>query len=280
MRHAGRTKAAAATVARPKAFACGTIGHVWIVGVGGTGAILADHVARMIAGLHLDVTLTLQDGDAVLTENLARQAFLPWELGANKAAAVALRLAGQLGLPIAHIAEPLTTEFDAPNDARWLLVTCTDNLGSRRSAAEVCVEGKCLWLDVGNAEYTGQAILGTTHAAGELAGVHAKWDTLAYATHLPDVAAVNPKVLTARGVQQVRTSCAMAPFAEQGPSVNAMAALAAAAIAKQILVDRLVKTPQIWFDVAAGRMLPRQITRDLFAPWAAAGKQMKKGVRR
>ena len=56
---------------------------VWLAGCGGTGALLAGHLARMIAGHRLGAFLI--DGDREV--NLARQDFLP-EDGMNKAGVV------------------------------------------------------------------------------------------------------------------------------------------------------------------------------------------------
>jgi hypothetical protein len=273
---------------------------VWLAGCGGTGAILAEHLARMISGYRLRCLLFLVDGDAVEEANLARQQFLPEELGVNKAEALATRLSAQLAVPLSAVCRPLgefpacADEDEMPTTHRGaqmacdLLITATDSLHSRRLAAEMGQEvdghgGRWrYWLDVGNEAVTGQAILGTTHDAGRLAEVHAYWDRHTYCPDLPDAAAVNPAMLKARPGRR-EASCATMPFSTQGFGVNAAAALAAACIAKQVLVDGQVTTPQIWFDVAAGRMLPKAITRELYQPWAkppTAGARPKSSPQR
>jgi hypothetical protein len=57
------------------------------------------------------------------------------------------------------------------------------------------------------------------------------------------------------------------PFDEQGFGINAMAALAAATLAKQAAVDGVVTTAAIYFDSQTGRMTPRLIDREVFAAW-------------
>ena len=102
---------------------------------------------------------------------------------------------------------------------------------------------------------------------------------MTYCPELPDSAAVNPRILSARPGRG-DASCAAMPFASQGFGVNAAAALAAAMLAKQLLVDGQVKTARIWFDVAAGRMLPKRVDRDLFAPWAPGKPQRAQRTQR
>ena len=83
---------------------------------------------------------------------------------------------------------------------------------------------------------------------------------------LPDIAALNPAILTARKVRK-RTGCGQMPFTDQGFGVNAMAALAAAQLAKQAVVDAVVTRPQIYFDVNTGFGGARMVTRDLYRKW-------------
>ncbi|MFA5252993.1 MAG: ThiF family adenylyltransferase, partial [Phycisphaerae bacterium] len=81
-------------------FNIGDIREVILIGCGGTGAILAEHLCRMIAGYKLKCELVIYDGDTVEQNNIKRQNFYPYEIGQNKAEAIALRLAGKYGLKI------------------------------------------------------------------------------------------------------------------------------------------------------------------------------------
>ncbi len=250
----------------------GRIERVLLIGCGGTGGILAEHLARMIAGFRIEVELVLQDGDTVEEPNIARQNFLQYEVGANKAEAIALRLAGQFGMPIT--ARPRHFE---PNEAmialRTLAISCTDTLKSRRTIADR-LGRTALWIDAGNELDHGQAVIGTTHEPAALRRAFWRFAKDAHATALPDIAALNPKILTARRTK-AKAGCADQPFAQQGFGVNAAAAIAAATLAKQVLVDRDVTLAGLYFNVAAGRCLPRTITRDLYRPWRnrSKGKQ-------
>ncbi len=240
------------------------VSRVRLVGCGGTGAILAEHLGRMIAGYRLNVELELWDGDVVEQRNIGRQNFFPWEVGLNKAEAVALRLAGQFGIAAAARARHLTRAEIAWMAMIGLTVTATDTLTSRRMIAEAIPVG--LWLDVGNELRHGQAVLGTTHDGQRLGRQWRQWPRGKAVISLPNIAAMNPKVLKARRTKG-RASCADQPFAQQGFGVNALAALSAATIVKQVLVDRVVSTPQIYFNVSDGRSAARTLTRELFEPW-------------
>jgi PRTRC genetic system ThiF family protein len=247
--------------------------RVWLtlVGCGGTGSILSEHLARMIAGFNLPgrIDLTLCDGDVVNYANIARQNFLPTEIGSSKAQALALRLAGQFGINVGSILENVDDKFHIPKET--LLCTCTDTLVSRKWAA---MSGADLWLDAGNELAHGQAVLGTTHLQAKLAEQLAQWDKLPHVHELPTEAALSPAIL--RTKRDLPTpSCADQPFSQQGFCVNAAAALAAATIAKQVLVDQSVRTPQIFFNVAEGRSAAVKITRELFARWKSVSTMPK-----
>jgi PRTRC genetic system ThiF family protein len=273
MKRKARKQKAPAPRFATKAFLPRKIGYVLVVGCGGTGSILAEHLARLVAGFNLaeTINLTLCDGDVVNYANIARQNFLPSEIGSPKAQALALRLAGQFGLNVGSILSNIDEHFSMPRET--LLCTCTDTLISRKWAAR---SGADLWLDVGNELAHGQAVLGTTHNAAKLAEQSARWEELPHVHELPTEAALSPSILRAR--RDLPTpSCADQPFSQQGFGVNALAALAAAAIVKQVLVDRAVATPQIYFNVAAGRMLPRLITREWFEPYALARDKKGRG---
>jgi hypothetical protein len=209
------------------------------------------------------------DGDTVSEANIARQNFLPHEIRSPKAQALALRLSGQFGLEIAAVVKHLDDHTDVVGTG-CLLITCTDTLVSRKWAAQSQAD---LWLDAGNELAHGQAVLGSTHQAGFLGQAWREWDKHPHAHALPDMAALSPAILAAK-TDLSAPSCADQPFGIQGFAVNSLAALAAAVIAKAVLVDKRVACPQMYFDVARGFLRPRPITRELFQPWRnAAGKK-------
>lgn len=255
---------------KTKRLAISKIERIALIGCGGTGAFLAEHLCRMITGFRLDCTLVLADGDNVERANIWRQNFCPHEIGQNKAEALAFRLTGQFGIVI----EAIRGFVNSKTLAKWaipnsLIITATDTLASRRIVAEGSYSpfAPFLWLDVGNEKTFGQAIIGTTHESLSLRKVWYKWSKeKGYVTSLPDIAAINPSILRARKPRK-RAGCGQMPFAEQGFGINAMAAQAASLLAKQAVVDGVVSTAAIYFDANSGRMAPRLIDKDLFRPW-------------
>jgi hypothetical protein len=253
-----------------KCLAVGRVERIVLIGCGGTGGFLAEHLCRMITGFSLECGLVLVDGDTVGAENIVRQNFAPHEIGINKAEALALRLSGRFGMAVEAIGSPLTKsgrrfaeQFGVARGTLW--ITATDSLISRRFLAELEPE---FWLDVGNDKTYGQAVIGTTHKPQALGTVYRGWNfAKGYIRALPDMAAVNPAVLKVRRQAPRRLSCGQMPFAEQGFGVNAMAAQAAALLAKEAVVVGVIKTAAVFFDAAEGRMAPRLIDRNWFYRW-------------
>jgi len=243
------------------------IDRVELIGCGGTGSILAEHLARMIAGFRLPVCLCLWDGDRVELANVIRQNFRPEEVGVNKAAAMATRLSQEYGIVVAsrqvNLGDGSPTMF---NREGTLTITATDNLASRRLVAS---RYPVWWLDVGNELHHGQAILGTN--ANEYDLKQNFWQFKSgggwgFSRCLPTIADLNP-ALADDGPEDPQASCADQPFALQGFGVNAAAALAAAMLARQCLVDRLIRHHAVYFNVTEGFFRPAPITQELYRPW-------------
>jgi hypothetical protein len=250
---------------KTKRFANGRIDKILLVGCGGTGSFLAEHLCRMITGFRLDTGLALADGDIVEPANIWRQNFEIHEVGQNKAAALGLRLSGRFGVGI-EVLNGYVNKNSVPTlrSMNGLVVTATDTFASRRMIAEAAPP---LWLDVGNEKTFGQAIIGSTRSADELRKAYWGWHRKkGYVPALPNVAAIQPAILKARKPRK-RAGCGQMPFASQGFGVNAMAALAAAVLAKQAVVDAVISTAAIYFDVDSGRMAQRLIDKELFRPW-------------
>lgn len=250
--------------AKHKTKLIGEIYSVKVIGCGGTGSILAEHLCRLIKGFRLNVKLELWDGDIVEQRNVTRQNFHNWEVGQNKAESLALRLAGQFALEVGAFGQ-----YVQYNDLRrWydsLVISCTDTLISRKMIAWA---RPYYWLDIGNDKHHGQAIFGNNPGDEDLRKEFWNFKKTSHVMHLPSVAHLDPAILNARKTnKKARAGCADMPFAQQGFGVNAMAALAGATIAKQVLVDKQVSYAGIYFNVSDGRMQPRLIDQELFRPW-------------
>ena len=124
-----------------------------LVGVGGTGSILAHHIVRLDLAMqalgHPGFHLHLWDPDTVEQHNIGRQLFTEAEVGVNKSYALALRLLTSYRTNItAHPEEYRYTWGD-------LLIGCVDTKEARRSI----VHGRGWAFDCGNTSNTGQVLM-------------------------------------------------------------------------------------------------------------------------
>ncbi len=144
-----------------------------VVGVGGTGSLVADGLCRLLKGTNL--RLLLVDYDRVEEHNLFRQNYYAGDVGKFKAQVLAERLARQYGRPIGYSVFPYEKDiFDVEMSGgmvhkamSMLVIGCVDEVAARRSIAESITWTNC-WLDSGNGRNSGQVLIGNTKNAEEL----------------------------------------------------------------------------------------------------------------
>lgn len=229
---------------------------IYLVGAGGTGAYLAQGLAKMIAGYKLDIGVSIIDPDVIEEKNCARQNFYHYEIGQSKAEALAMRLNQQYGVSFSGVCDYGEKVIDRP-DYRGLIVTCVDSLKARKHYKD-----KGHWLDMGNGLSTGQAIFGTTCEQDQLFFQREFWEKHPTVDHLPNpfyVAKMN-KLKEDKSIP----SCADNPFTEQGVFTNEFAANAGLTILFQLLVKDQLSISRIYFDAEKGMMMPGYITREIF----------------
>ena len=144
----------------------GPIG-VLLVGCGGNGSAMLlklatlDRTLRMLGHPGLDVLAC--DGDLVSAPNLARQPYLPSEVGRSKAVSLVTRINMTYGLnwQAEHrFIGPRSTP--GPRHRADVVITCVDSRGARADVHEAMKEYRpCYTLDLGNDRTTGQFALGT-----------------------------------------------------------------------------------------------------------------------
>lgn len=141
--------------------------RIRVIGAGGTGGEVVDHLCRLDATLralgHPGLSVTLYDGDDVSESNIGRQRFSPAEVGHNKAVCLIHRINLFYGLDW----EAVPFDFDVNESLCCdLVITATDSAAFRQALADrfrddgwhhYCAP---LWLDFGNGASDGQAILG------------------------------------------------------------------------------------------------------------------------
>ena len=116
---------------------------VTIAGLGGSGAFLAEDLARLLS-VHFGwrVHLHLVDHDRVEAHNAQRQAFSTRDVDRFKAQVVAERLVRQFPIEVSVSLAPYDHRRDAPGGLRErerprlaLLIGCVDNPNARRELA-------------------------------------------------------------------------------------------------------------------------------------------------
>ena len=147
-----------------------------LIGAGGNGSLMLTHLARMNHSLislgHAGLDVNVFDDDTVAEPNLGRQQFAHCELGLPKAVALVSRTNRFYGTHWKAINKKFEKNGrDVDNILRaGIYISCVDTASSRFGIAEtiqqICQQSHYMnkalyWLDMGNGQQTGQAILST-----------------------------------------------------------------------------------------------------------------------
>ena len=238
---------------------------VTMVGLGGTGAFLAEDLARLFS-VHFGwrLRLTLVDHDVVEEHNEQRQAFSKQDRGRYKAQVVGERLVRQFPVEVVLSLAPYDHHRDAPLDERGdarsrlsLLVGCVDNPLARCELARTLRSdgySQPWWLDLGNGAASGQILLGNTIRAEDLRGAFDPETHTCRAVPAPSLQA--PELLEApvAALPARDEDCAAAQAAgDQEPFVNrAIAALGLAIVTR--LCQRRLTWRATYFDLDVGTL--------------------------
>lgn len=139
-----------------------------VVGCGGTGSHYIKELGRLLYGMRAEkkVKLILVDGDYVEEKNLVRQAFLPQDIGYNKAQVMAEILSQAYGIT----AEYYDRYIDTPTDLEQLvdkddvviLIGCVDNHQCRQSMHRFYQSRQhCIYMDSANEYSVGEVVVGS-----------------------------------------------------------------------------------------------------------------------
>ncbi|MBE2192626.1 MAG: PRTRC system ThiF family protein [Anaerolinea sp.] len=226
------------------------IREVVLVGCGGTGAVLARCLCRIVYDLkrrrkHAP-SIKFVDPDRVEPKNVGRQMFTQADADAAafKAEVHARRFNYGLGLDVSWYGERFEVERHASPYS--LVCGCVDNHLARRELAKH--EG--LWLDCGNHVDSGQVILGNTSSLERLQG-GAKDGVYRY---LPNAALLFPALLDPEPepAPQSAVSCAeLLEAAEQDLLINDLVATAAAHYLYKLLNHEPISTFLTFCDAGA-----------------------------
>jgi hypothetical protein len=228
-----------------------------VVGCGGTGAFLAERLARLLTGRR--ARLCLVDHDRVEAHNIARQAFARRDVGRYKVDVVAERL--RRAFPDQEVMRSTLPYLPAVHrgvfdDGRHrgdgglrLVAGCVDNGHARRAIAETLATppggyhsgaaSRIFWLDCGNERNSGQILLGNALTPEELRGAFDR--ATGVCRTLPAPSLQRPDLLLAPPAppDAQAAGCAEALIAgDQDPTINAFVADLAADWVHKLLTGR------------------------------------------
>jgi len=228
-----------------------------VVGVGGTGSLVADGLCRLLKGS--DIKIILNDYDIVEEHNLFRQNFYAGDVGKFKAQVLAERLARQYGREIGYIVFPFEKDiFDINNGGGFtsksmnmLIIGCTDKTESRRNIAE-SITGMNCWLDSGNGFNSGQVLIGNANKKEHLRecfneGAHT-------VSRLPSPSMQVPALLIPPTKPEPARDCAEAVVDnEQSPTINQAMATIVLDMTWKFLSNKLTYMG-VYVDLEAGSL--------------------------
>ncbi len=172
-----------------------------VVGCGGTGSHYIKELGRYLYGNNClrndEIRIILVDGDLVENKNLVRQAFLPQDIGYNKAQIMAEMLSQAYGLSVDYYDGYIDCEKDIEKLVRdnslVFLVGCVDNHQCRQSMHSFYMNREhCIYMDSANEYRSGEIVIGSRIGGVEM---------------YPDRAAYFPDVLQEGVVKRSEESC-------------------------------------------------------------------------
>jgi len=173
------------------------LSEVVLVGCGGTGAVWANGIARIVrmmkdSGKKIP-HIKFIDPDQFEFKNVGRQLVQDASIGENKAVELARRFNMALGLSIEAIPEAFDAQKHIPRHHNTIICGAVDNWQARQAISEA---KDCIWLDSGNSRYSGQFVMGshsdTEWMQSRLKSMTSDETTLRW---LPNAAAVYPELL-------------------------------------------------------------------------------------
>lgn len=264
---------------------------VVLVGGGGTGSYVAQHLSRLLVALGergARARAVIFDHDHVEPKNVGRQLFSVAEVGRNKAETLAMRYGSAWGLDITARPERFTAAaLQRDVDELVILVGCVDNAAARQEMARCLATNSehtapgIWWLDCGNNSDSGQVLLGSAARREQMKGAF----DAGLCSRLPSPAAQRPELLvpTKEERSSKRMSCAELAAANlQSLNINAAVGCMAANMLTRLLLTRDLKSFACELNLAAGSMRSTYATPEAVeaaATWPASKKAAKAGVK-
>lgn len=235
-----------------------------LIGVGGTGSSMLTALVRLNISLialgHPGIHVTAYDSDIVEEPNLGRQLFNTAELGLNKAVALINKANRGFGLDWKAIAQ----DFKDGSGPSTITISCVDSVASRlelgkylwnRRNSFLHFGSPRYWLDCGNDQKTGQALLSTV---GELSQPTSKKYNVQGS--LPMITAEYGSLLQTSELQSNTPSCSLAEALDQQDLfINTNIANNAASLIWTMFREGFIKNRGFFLNLEDFRMQPIKI---------------------
>jgi len=150
---------------------------IQVIGAGGNGSQVLSQLARIDQALkklgHVGIHVTCFDDDIVTEANLGRQLFSSADLGLNKATVLITRLNMFFGTSWKAEARRFEKGVKKEDRSANITISCVDSVAARKQINamlyskaiiqrhEAPYQESYYWIDLGNAQATGQFIIGT-----------------------------------------------------------------------------------------------------------------------
>lgn len=245
--------------------------RVVLVGAGGNGSQMLSALARIDHALvslgKPGIHVTVWDPDTVEAPNIGRQLFTASEIGRNKAECIVTRFNRALGLD--WDAVPKRWEPGKGNLGN-IIISCVDKIDARLQIARSFHENKirstkgrdgktyrpegneysCFyWLDLGNAQSTGQAVLGSGTIKQPRRTGYATVETLPSLDEVADLSSVMD--------EDSGPSCSLAEALEkQDLFINSVLVQTAAALLWSLLKDVAIDIHGVYVNLDTYRTVP------------------------
>ena len=245
--------------------------NIALIGAGGTGSQMLTGLARMAVALRSlqleNVHVTVYDPDTVSTANVGRQLFSSADVGLPKAAVLVNRINAYFGF--AWDAVHATYHRDtAPNTSDQIVISCVDSRRARKEIYAAIQDQPRYWLDLGNGNHSGQAVLGNSDYASRRPSERKKY------TLLPTVADLFPEILDDQLPEDDAPSCSLAEaLHKQDLMVNQVVATHALELLWQLLRHGEIQNHGFFFNAKAFSMQPIPVDKQV---WDRYLKQAKK----
>lgn len=272
-----------------------------LLGCGGTGGYVAPALARLAYALNRFIQdritpsesfpfphlrrcdLVFIDGDHVTEANLLRQHFVPAELGANKAEALALRYSLAFGIPVRAVPEYIDagslSQLIPSSEHLVILVTCVDNHATRADVHKCLLDNPdlahyCIWIDAGNELSAGHVVCG--HEPAREFSFYPENHTT---TILPYVTRIFPEILERRDRHPLEMSCAeLAVSQPQIMATNQTAATIITNFLYTLLLYPPLKAHAVFFNILSNTYETRLNTLDnLLSYWRGCSDPAQPG---